>query len=48
MVKRDLPAKKDTIFYLHGMLKSLLVLAVSFRPETPNFGRTFGGVAHPP
>ena len=28
------------------MPKSLLVFAVSFTPETPNFG-TFGGVAHP-
>ena len=29
------------------MAKSWLVFAVSFTPETPNFG-TFGGVAHPP
>ena len=29
------------------MPKSLLVFAVSFTPETPNFG-TFGRVAHPP
>ena len=28
------------------MLKSLLVVVVSFSPETPNFG-TLGGVAHP-
>ena len=27
--------------------KSLLVFAVFFTPETPNFG-TFGGVAHSP
>ena len=30
----------------HNMLQSLLVFAVSFTPETPNFG-TFGGVALP-
>ena len=29
------------------MPQFLLVFAVSFTPETPNFG-TFGGVAHPP
>ena len=28
------------------MSKSLLVFAVSFTPEMPNFG-AFGGVAHP-
>ena len=31
----------------HDMPQTLLVFAVSFTPETPNFG-TFGGVAHPP
>ena len=33
----------------HDMPQSLLVFALSFTPETPNFG-TFGGVArpHPP
>ena len=31
---------------LHDMPTSLLVFAVSFTPETPNFG-TFGGVAQP-
>ena len=48
MVKRELPAEKDTIFYMyeHNMPKSLLVFAVSFARKTPNFG-TFGGVAHP-
>ena len=30
----------------HDMPQSLLVIAVSFTPETPNFG-TFGGVAYP-
>ena len=30
----------------HDMPQSLLVFAVSFTSETPNFG-TFGGVAHP-
>ena len=29
------------------MPQSLLVFAVSFTPEIPNF-ETFGGVAHPP
>ena len=47
MVKRELPAEKDTIFYLYVMPKSLLVFAVAFTPGTPNFG-TFGEVAHPP
>ena len=31
---------------IYGMPQSSLVFAVSFTPETPNFG-TFGGVAHP-
>ena len=31
----------------HDMPQSLLVFAVSFTPEKPNFG-TFGGVAYPP
>ena len=31
----------------HDMPQSLLVIAVSFTPETPNSG-TFGGVAHSP
>ena len=44
IVKRELPTGKDTIFY---MPKSGLVFAVSFTPETPNYG-TFSGVAHPP
>ena len=30
----------------HDMPQSLLVFAVSFTPETSNFG-TFGGIAHP-
>ena len=30
----------------HDMPQSLLVFAVSYSPETPNFGM-FGGVAHP-
>ena len=48
--QKKLPAEKDTIFYLSNVafsIESLLVFAVSFTPETPNFG-TFGGVAHPP
>ena len=45
VVKRELPAEKDIIFYLYVQL--MLVFAVSFTPETLNF-RTFGGVAHPP
>ena len=46
MVKRELPAEKklySTCMY-HDIPKSLLVFAVSFTPETHNFG-TFGGVA---
>ena len=31
----------------HDMPQSLLVFALSFTPETPNFG-TFAGVAHTP
>ena len=31
----------------HDMLQSLLVFAVSFMPEPPNFGAS-GGIAHPP
>ena len=31
MVKRELPAEKDTIFYLY--VTSLLVFAVSFTPD---------------
>ena len=47
MIKRELPAEKDTIIYLCDMPKSLLVFAVSFRPETTKLG-AFGRVAHPP
>ena len=46
MVKRELPVEK-TLFSTcmqHDMPKSLLVVAVSFTPETINFG-TFCGVA---
>ena len=33
--------------FTNNITKSLLVVAVSFTPETLNFG-TFGGFAHPP
>ena len=49
MVTRELP-RENTLFSTcmeHDMPQSLLVFAVSFTPETTNFG-TFGGVAHPP
>ena len=47
MVNRELPAEKDTIYTCmeHDMPKSLLVFAVPFTPETPNF-LTFSGIAH--
>ena len=48
--KREVPMEKDTIIfylYIHDMPQSLLVFAVFFTSETPNFG-TFGGVTHPP
>ena len=49
MVKRELATsgKGHYILPVCNMPKSLLVFAVSFTPETPNF-LTFGGVAHPP
>ena len=50
MFKRELPAEKYTILPVCNitcMPKSLSVFAVSFTPETLNFG-TFGGVAHLP
>ena len=39
----------EKTLYSTGMQHEMssLVYAVSFAPETPNFG-TFGGVAHPP
>ena len=46
MFKRELPAEKDTMFYLYDMPKSLLVFVVSSTSETLNFV-TLGGVAHP-
>ena len=55
MVTTELPMENDTIFYYTCMYtyryqtympQSLLVFAVSFTQETPNFG-TFGGVANP-
>ena len=48
VIKREVPMETDTIFFCmqHDMPQSLLVFAVSFTPETPNFG-TYGEVAHP-
>ena len=49
MVERELATsgKGHYILPVCNMPKSLLVFAVSFTTETPNF-LTFGGVAHPP
>ena len=48
VIKRG-PNGKDTIFYLYVTQHASIFdsFAVSFTPETPNFG-TFGGDAHPP
>ena len=49
VIKRGANGKK-TLYSTskqNDMPQSSLVFAVSFTPDTPNFG-TFGGIAHPP
>ena len=49
VIKRGSNGKKTpySTCMQHDIPQSLSVFAVSFTPETPNFG-TFGGVAYPP
>ena len=47
VIKRSANGTLCSTSMQYDMPQSLLVFAVSFTPETPNFG-TFGGVAHPP
>ena len=48
VIKRGAKGKKTlySTSMQHDLPQPLLVFAVSFMPETPNFG-TFGGVVHP-